>query len=535
MSAARKPNDRYIRENIIMERQKKKPKEKISFRKKLALANIFALSAIILILGGYLLFAPHSAYSEIEQRPLKSFPVFTVDRLLKGDFTTELVEYFSDSVPMRDAFKNIAGRITALRGIAGRDDIVIIDPGTAEKTPENTFTIDDADSIVIPPVRTPRPTQTPASDPTPGTDTPSVSTPTETAAPASPTQTPTEEPTATPIPTPESTPTQAETPAPSSQTAAPTQTPAPTGSTNSDISLFGDQGLVMVGARIMELFGGRKDIAARYALNMEAYKKSWGDSVNVYSMVIPVASGFYCPESVSTSREEMIGIIDIVETLAGGGVINVNVFNTLDAHKSEYTYLRTDHHWSMLGAYYAWCELAAAAGLEAYGLDSGAYTAAKKENYLGSLYGYSGSHPLLRDNPDTFYYYKPNNKYTVTDTFSNGGTRTYTNLFHEDFTSSYYGMLLGSDDLITEVLTDVENGRIALLVKDSFGKALLPYMATVFEKIYVVDPRYFEGDLIQFAADKGATDVIFATCAFQVSTSYPVGNTYVDRLEKLRS
>lgn len=507
-----------------MKKQRKKAPRKSSAGKNIAIINIVFLSIIVISLGGYLLFAPHSVYSEIEQRPLKSFPKVTIKRLLNGDFASELVEYYSDSVPMRDTFKNIAGRITALRGVTGPDNTVIIDPGTAEKTPENTFDISDADSIVIPPIRTPRPagtTQAPDSE-TPETRTPD---------PSSPTREPTEEPPYTQLPE--------DTPTPVPETATPTPTPSPTAApgtdTDSDVSLFGDHGLVMVGTRIMELFGGRKDIAARYALNMEAYKKSWGDSVNVYSMVIPVASGFYCPENISNSRAEIIGIVDTVETLAGSGVINVNVFRTLDAHKSEYTYLRTDHHWSMLGAYYAWCELAAAAGLEAYGLDSGAYTAAKKENYLGSLYGYSGSHPVLRDNPDTFYYYKPNNQYTVTDTFSDGRTRTYTNMFHEEFTSSYYVMLLGSDDMISEVQTDVRNGRIAVLVKDSFGKALLPYMTTVFEKIYVVDPRYFDGDLIQFVADKGATDVVFATCAFQVSTSYPVGNTYVDRLEKLRS
>lgn len=285
----------------------------------------------------------------------------------------------------------------------------------------------------------------------------------------------------------------------------------------------------------MELFGGRKDIAARYALNISAYKQSWGSSVNVYSMVIPVASGYYCPESISSSRKEMIEIIDLAESLTGDDVIDIHVFDVLDAHKSEYIYLRTDHHWSLLGAYYAWREFAAAAGVEAYDLNSSAYETKSKTNYLGSLFGLSESNPALQNNPDIYYYYKPTNDYTVKDIFPDGTESLYTNMYHEEFTSSYYGMLIGVDSKISEIKTDIKNGRIAVLIKDSFGKALAPFMTTVFEEIYIVDPRYFEGDLIQYVADKNATDVIFANCAFQISSSFPEGNTYVDRLEKLRS
>ena len=35
-------------------------------------------------------------------------------------------------------------------------------------------------------------------------------------------------------------------------------------------------------------------------------------------------------------------------------VLKVNVFNTLIRHNDEYIYFRTDHHWTALGAYYAY-------------------------------------------------------------------------------------------------------------------------------------------------------------------------------------
>ena len=46
-------------------------------------------------------------------------------------------------------------------------------------------------------------------------------------------------------------------------------------------------------------------------------------------------------------------------------VNKVNVFNSLVSHNDEYIYFRTDHHWSALGAYYAYEEFCRAAGMEA--------------------------------------------------------------------------------------------------------------------------------------------------------------------------
>ena len=46
---------------------------------------------------------------------------------------------------------------------------------------------------------------------------------------------------------------------------------------------------------------------------------------------------------------------------AGGSFVDVRP--TLTAHKSEYIYYRTDHHWTSLGAYYAYSQLCQTLGL----------------------------------------------------------------------------------------------------------------------------------------------------------------------------
>ena len=46
---------------------------------------------------------------------------------------------------------------------------------------------------------------------------------------------------------------------------------------------------------------------------------------------------------------------------AGGRFVDVR--QTLADHKGEYIYYRTDHHWTSLGAYYAYSQLCDALGL----------------------------------------------------------------------------------------------------------------------------------------------------------------------------
>ena len=45
----------------------------------------------------------------------------------------------------------------------------------------------------------------------------------------------------------------------------------------------------------------------------------------------------------------------ILQVLTDAGVDTVDVFSALSAHSDENIYYRTDHHWTSLGAYYAYC------------------------------------------------------------------------------------------------------------------------------------------------------------------------------------
>ncbi|MCH5324081.1 MAG: hypothetical protein J1E39_02600 [Eubacterium sp.] len=254
-----------------------------------------------------------------------------------------------------------------------------------------------------------------------------------------------------------------------------------------------------------------------YAAYLNEFKKKVGDTVNVFNMVVPTQSAFYLPEKFeSYNASHLNSINNIANQLEG--IINVDAYSALEEHKNEYIYTRTDHHWMPLGAYYAakaFCEMAQ---IEIKDLDE--YEKKEIEGFVGTMYRFSGYDVDIKNDPETFIYYKPSTDYTAT---------YYTTEFKEDYSARYldsifiykddpgesYTMFLGGDEKIVKIETENKNGRKLCVFKDSYGNAEIPFFVDGFEEIYVCDVRYFDNlNGPDFVKDNGITDVLFTMCTF---------------------
>lgn len=237
-------------------------------------------------------------------------------------------------------------------------------------------------------------------------------------------------------------------------------------------------------------------------------------NVKVYNMVVPTSSEFYTPSDVkgfTASQREKIEHIS-------GRLVNVtdtDVYSALSAHLDEPVYSRTDHHWFPLGAYYAAEVFASAAGVNDSFAPLADYEQVTKGGYMGSLYNYSKSNNLYSD-PEAFtLYISPNDKAIKTTYYDTSFQNGYeSDLFVSRDASSYYCSFLGSDNRIAEIKTDCDNGRILVIFKESYGNALVPFLTSCFESIYVCDVRYFDLDAKEFCERVGATDLLFAVCTY---------------------
>ncbi len=294
---------------------------------------------------------------------------------------------------------------------------------------------------------------------------------------------------------------------------------------------IGGSGIIIVGSgdkvRALNAFGGSATGGEAFANAVSEYQKEmpW---VKVYAMVIPLSSEFYTPDKAKKVTNPQQPFIKNIYSKLENGARGVNAYNALAAHVEEDIYLRTDHHWAPLGAYYAAKEFASAAGVPFKPLSS--YTKNVIHGYVGSMYGYSND-IALKKAPEDFVYYTPNGiDYTTTywiyDVNKNYKvTRerkpmdgAYFVKYH-DGSGAAYSTFMGGDQKLTRVKTNANTGRKLLVIKDSYGNALPGYLFYSFDEIHIVDFRYFTRNMKKYVRENGITDLVFCVNVFNAYSS----------------
>ena len=227
----------------------------------------------------------------------------------------------------------------------------------------------------------------------------------------------------------------------------------------------------------------------------------------VYVMVAPAASSIY-PERVPAhapllQEESYLGQIQAAVEQAGG--VYLPLEDALSAHKDEYIYYRTDHHWTTLGAYYAYSELCGALGLEPF--DRAAHTAVDVPDFYGTFYSRART---WNAQPDTLTYYDLDNPltiYTVTGPGmpTEGQTTGLYDLDKLDVYDKYAAFLHGNNGL-SRVEGDGE-GRI-LVIKDSYANSFVPFLTANYAQIDVVDLRNYNYGLDGLIAENGYDQIL---------------------------
>jgi hypothetical protein len=261
---------------------------------------------------------------------------------------------------------------------------------------------------------------------------------------------------------------------------------------------------------------GTLEMCAKYAKSLNSFAKKIPD-INVYSMVIPTAVEFYLPQNhKGMSGSQKARIDKVSETL--DGVTAADAYSALEQHKNEPIYSRTDHHWFPLGAYYAANVFLEKKGIEPLPLEQ--YKAVTKNGYVGSMYNYSKDINLKND-PENFTMYIPPFQTPATYYNTNFASPRKGKLFTSPDAGAYYCSFLGTDNIIAEVapIHKTPTGKTLVIFKESYGNALVPFLAQAYDKIYVCDIRYFGLDAVKFCKNVKADDVLFAVCTFTAAGS----------------
>lgn len=271
--------------------------------------------------------------------------------------------------------------------------------------------------------------------------------------------------------------------------------------------------------RAFEPFGGQNANGAAYATMINHYADTLDGKVRVYSMVIPTAAAYYCPDTAKTWTRDEFEAIDNIKARLNSNVRFVSIFTELMRHANEPIYLRTDHHWAPLAAYYAAKKFAEAAHVPYKSLAD--YDTLTVKRFVGTMYKFSKDIAVKRSPEDFVYFVPRDTAYTSTFIiYSRGrGSKVYSeskltegNFFkrYNDGNGAAYCTFMGGDACTVNVKTRCHNGRRLLIIKDSYGNALPGYLFSSFEEVNVVDFRYFQTNILKYIDDNKITDLLFA-------------------------
>jgi DHHW protein len=274
----------------------------------------------------------------------------------------------------------------------------------------------------------------------------------------------------------------------------------------------------------IQFFGGNDNMGKTYATAINKFRAAWGSEVTIYDIVVPSTADLYMPEQFKKRSSSEKRNIDVIYANLTPTIRKPDAYSLMMEHKDEYLFFNTDHHWTGTGAYYAYSAFCTTAGVGPVQFSQ--CERKVRKNFLGSLYQLCRDQ-RLRSNPDSAVYYKVPGPYKCWRYTDNNIEKGISIPLYAE--SGYgYGVYLGGDYPLMKIETEKKTGRSAVLIKNSFGNGFAPYLVYNFDKVYVIDYRYFNHSLIDFVNNNGITDVIFLNNSFSANTSW-----HIRQIEKL--
>ncbi len=423
---------------------------------------VFAVLLLLCFVIGLLL-PLRPTTSALEKRELTKFPSLTWSSFWDGSYFNQISEWYADSYPFRETLLGSYHALQELYGLRGEQ--LVGEGGQADDIPDLPTDPSVTDIIISDKAETgsaavsDRVDDPPADDPNGGTNSPTGG----------------------------------------GQVAEPERSGS----------------LYIVGDSAYDLYYYSAASSDRYASLITKAGNKLAGKAQVYSILVPLSYSV----NLDDATQKKIGVSDAEEAIQymfakmdSANIKKVPIYKTMAAHADEYLYFRTDHHWTALGAYYAYSVFCAVKGITPTPLSD--YTVTSYDGFLGTHYSATGSTKIKADTV-TAYIPKGTNTIHITDRggtptkYSQGIVTPNIGAWYAAVGSQYNCFLLG-DHAFSEIRNpQISDGSSVLVVKESFGNAFVPFLVDSYEHVYVIDPRYYDGDLSAFVTEQGVKDVIF--------------------------
>lgn len=407
--------------------------------------------------------------SQMEKRNLAEFPEFSWEAIISGSYFDDISTWYSDTFPGRESWLTLSSDIQSLHGYS---EIAIAEDTVLMEAP-------------------PEPEPEPVTDPEPVEE----DTDSDETSPEEVTTAPTEE-----------------------------QWGGVDAGEGAEIQLGK---VIQIGDSAFNFVGFSPGYSEKYADTISRFADYAAElGVRTVSAPAPTSVGIM----IEPEYLEKLNCADQQTTIAyfhdrmSENVVKVDTFNALLEHNDEYIYFRTDHHWTALGAYYSYEAICKALGYEPVPLED--FEEWDQGEFEGSIYWKSPNPRKLR--LDNVMAYIPDGDIEcLTTTGKSGGSPTPLLVdTRERALNTKYLVFLGTDYALTTVTNNsIPDGPTCIVIKDSFGNPLVPFLAATYHKVYAIDYRKFTGPTLRWLIQVyEADDVIFAP--YVTATQAQDGNSF---------
>ena len=225
-------------------------------------------------------------------------------------------------------------------------------------------------------------------------------------------------------------------------------------------------------------------------------------------MIVPDAANILKDKLPSLAvTADQNALINRVKKQMSESVTWIDASKSLNEHSEEKIYYKTDHHWTSLGAFYAFKDAAPLMGIKD-DVSSMFAPYPVSLDFNGTLAALSGCRLDEEEQIDIYVPKDIDKDLIVNYEEEQKKTTTIYDKSKLD-TRDKYAVFLGGNSPIIDIRTLSANPGRLLIIKDSFANSFVQFLTPFYREIVMVDPRYYTGSFDDLVEVYGITDVLF--------------------------
>lgn len=205
------------------------------------------------------------------------------------------------------------------------------------------------------------------------------------------------------------------------------------------------------------------------------------------------------------SSEDQLNILKNVQEKMNKHTNFISIYNILAGRNNEYIYYKTDHHWTSLGAYYAYNYLGKVMkytplSIEDFNIEE------VTDKFYGTLYS-RGNYRFVK--PDSIHIFKPKTKLSYKVEHLDTGTSS-DSLYELKYLEKKdkYSVFLDGNHALSIIRTNNRADKKLLVVKDSYAHSLVPFLTNHYDEIHMMDLRYFNMSVGKYMKENDIEEVL---------------------------